>query len=179
VASGPSGLIAIEPSPGDRGQQEEQQRDDQHRAVLPADRPDAEEQQHAVRRQDVADEEQQPVDEADHDQEQAATPEHPADRPRIAADLGLPARDLRYAVPEEQAEQRERPAVDQCRREQDQRVVDGRPVLREAAENHRTLDEVVRVRQRDEQQHEATGQVRPEGPRPQAGGAADGPFDLL
>ena len=113
VGSGPSSLIANESGLGSGGQQPEQRGDDEQPPVAPAHGPGAEQEQHAVRRQDVADVEQHRVQEADHDQAGRASPEQPAHglRWRIA----LPAHDLGDAVPEEQAEHRERAPVDEGR----------------------------------------------------------------
>ena len=79
--------------------------------------------------------------------------------------------DVRDAVPEQQPEHRERPAVDEGRDRPRHRRGRGPTVLREAAEHRRTLQEVVRVRQRDEQQHEAAREVGPERALPQGGGS--------
>jgi hypothetical protein len=150
-----------------RGQREEQQRDHQHGPVLPPKGPDADEQQYAVQGQDVADVEQHRVNESQHHQEETPPPEQPPGRSPRTPGLRLPPRNLRHPVPEEEPEHRPRPPVDQGRDQQLHRFVGRRPAHRESAEHRVAAQEVVRVRQRDEQQHESPGQIRSQRPRPQ------------
>jgi hypothetical protein len=102
-------------------------------AVLPAHHPRAQEQQHAVRRQDVTDVEQQRVQEAHEHEHEAAPPQQPAYGPgprRL-----LPTGDPRDAVPEQQPEHRERPAVDEGREQPDHDRVGAGTALWVAAEH--------------------------------------------
>ncbi len=74
------------------------------------------------------------------------------------------------AVPEQQPEHRERPAVDERRDQPRHRRVHGGTIAGVAAEHRRSAEEVVRVGQRDEEQHEASRQVGGEGAGGHGGG---------
>ncbi len=92
----------------------------------------------------------------------------------ITTGLTLATGDLRDAVPEQQAEQRERAAVDKSRDQQDEPSVEHRAVLRKSTEDRVALEEVVSVREGYEKQHEAAGEVRSQGPRLESRRSAGG-----
>ena len=167
--SGGSALIDIEPSLGSAVRVKNRRGHDQQPPVLPPDREGAEEQQHAVRRQDVADVEQHGVEDAEDHEDQRAAPQQEAglpDRPRSAGPTMC-------ATPYPNSS----PNIGNARPSTKVAIAhvttlsSVEPVQREAAEHRRALQEVVRVRQRDEQQHEAARQVGTQRALPQGGGS--------
>jgi hypothetical protein len=142
--------------------------------LLPAHGADQEEREEPVRRDDVPGVEQDAVHESDQQHPQAPAPDQPADLPPRRARLLLTAHQLPHPVPEEHAEQRERPAVDDRGDRARDRGVERRAVEREADEVTLAPQEVVGVGEGDEQQHHAAGEVGREYALGQAGRAHTG-----
>jgi hypothetical protein len=86
----------------------------------------------------------------------------------------LPADDLRDAVPEQHSEHRERATVDEGGDECGDDAVGSRAVGGGTAEDVVAVDEVVRVRQGDEEQHEPASEVGAQRSLAEAGRSALG-----